>query len=60
MYLINDKVYFGEMTFTNGSGTEVITPQEWDKKLGELWKLDITMRDKVYGKDKIRLKDYQV
>jgi len=60
LYLINDKVYFGEMTFTNGSGTEVITPQEWDKKLGELWKLDITMRDKVYGKDKIRLKDYQV
>lgn len=41
LYNCNGKVYFGEMTFTNGSGFEVITPSEWDKRLGDLWNLDI-------------------
>ena len=39
-YNINGILYFGEMTFTNASGLEKIYPDEWDKKLGELWKLD--------------------
>ena len=40
-YNINGDLYFGEMTFTNASGLEKIYPAEWDKKLGDLWKLDI-------------------
>lgn len=36
-YDINGRVYFGEMTFTNGSGYECIYPDEYDFKLGELW-----------------------
>jgi hypothetical protein len=40
-YNINGKLYFGEMTFTNASGLDKIYPDEWDKKLGDLWKLDI-------------------
>ena len=44
LYNCNGKIYFGEMTFTNGSGLEVITPPEWDKKLGDLWELDLRCR----------------
>lgn len=37
LYTINKKIYFGEMTFTNGNGFGIIHPEEWDYKLGELW-----------------------
>jgi hypothetical protein len=33
-------IYFGEMTFTNGSGFEIITPPESDLMLGDMWRLD--------------------
>ena len=36
-YTINGKVYFGEMTFTNGSGFEQIEPDEYDYILGSMW-----------------------
>ena len=38
-YEINGKLYFGELTFYPGSGWERFTPDEWDKRLGELIKL---------------------
>lgn len=41
LYNVKGKIYFGEMTFTNGSGFEEITPESADKMLGDLWKLDI-------------------
>lgn len=44
LYNVDGRVYFGEMTFTNGSGYEKISPAEWDYKLGELWKLDTGAR----------------
>ncbi len=34
-YEINNKVYFGEMTFFPGGGMEEFTPQKWDGILGE-------------------------
>ena len=40
LYNIEGKIYFGEMTFTNGSGFEKIYPREADLMLGELWGLD--------------------
>lgn len=39
LYNVDGKVYFGEMTFTNGGGYDRILPVEYDKKLGELWEL---------------------
>ena len=36
-YNIEGKIYFGEMTFTSGSGLEPIFPVEMDYKLGEMW-----------------------
>lgn len=38
MYTIDDKIYFGEMTFTNGNGMEPIHPPQYDDYLGKLWK----------------------
>lgn len=37
LYNNDGKIYFGEMTFTNGSGFEPIIPKEWDLKLGKKW-----------------------
>lgn len=34
-YEINEKPYFGEMTFYPGDGWEEFTPYEWDRILGE-------------------------
>ena len=38
-YAIEDKVYFGEMTFHHNSGFSRIVPFQWDEKLGDMVKL---------------------
>lgn len=38
-YVINGKIYFGEMTFTSSSGTEDIQPASFDRHLSGLLKL---------------------
>ena len=43
LYSINEKIYFGELTFYPGSGFEKFFPEEWDYKLGEM--IDISMVD---------------
>lgn len=40
LYSVNDKVYFGELTFTPGAGIELYEPQEINKFVGDL--IDIT------------------
>ena len=35
-YEVNDRVYLGEMTFTSGSGLDMVKPYEYDKVLGDL------------------------
>ena len=37
LYNVDGKIYFGEMTFTNGKGYETINPEKYDKQLGDLW-----------------------
>ena len=37
LYNCSGRSFFGEMTFTNGSGFEPILPGEWDEKLGRMW-----------------------
>ena len=39
LYLSNNKIYFGELTFFDGSGFDKIEPIEWDYKLGGWIKL---------------------
>lgn len=36
-YNVNGKIYFGEMTFTNGGGYDRIIPSEYDLMLGNMW-----------------------
>lgn len=40
------KIYFGEMTFTPGSGYMVFDPDDWDYRLGELWDIHSEQIDK--------------
>lgn len=39
-YEIDEKIYFGELTFFPGSGYTEINPEEWDYKLGDMINLD--------------------
>jgi hypothetical protein len=41
LYLLNEQIYFGEMTFYPGEGSERFTPSYWDRKMGELLKLPL-------------------
>ena len=41
LYDVEGKIYFGEMTFTNGSGLEPIEPSSYDELLGSLWGLKL-------------------
>lgn len=41
LYNVDGEIYFGEMTFTNGSGYELIHPDKFNTLLGELWDLNI-------------------
>ena len=44
-YEVNGHIYFGEMTFFDGSGFDKIEPIEWDYKIGSWVKLPIGMED---------------
>lgn len=46
LYDVDGKIYFGEMTFTNGSGFEPIIPEEYNRMLGDLWNLDMDPKGK--------------
>ncbi len=36
LYLVGGRIYFGELTFFDGSGFSPILPQTWDRRLGAL------------------------
>lgn len=40
LYEVNDKIYFGEMTFFHFSGLVPFNPEEWDYKFGEWLNLE--------------------
>ncbi|MFP4403771.1 MAG: ATP-grasp fold amidoligase family protein [Nanoarchaeota archaeon] len=39
LYLINDNIYFGELTSYQGSGVQMIKPRSYDFELGKYWKI---------------------
>lgn len=39
LYLIDGKIYFGELTFFHDQGTVALVPWEWEKKIGDMIKL---------------------
>lgn len=40
-YVINNKIYLGEITFTNGAGFDRISPHSFDEKMGSWIKLPV-------------------
>lgn len=38
-FIVNDQLYFGEITFTNGAGFDRIKPYSFDKQMGEWLKI---------------------
>lgn len=40
LYNENGRIYFGEMTFTNGGGYDRILPEKYDLELGRLWLIE--------------------
>lgn len=40
-YIVNDKIYFGELTFSHGAGYEEIFPKEFEIKLGNWIKVNL-------------------
>lgn len=44
LYVVDDKIFFGELTFHPASGNEGFYPKEWDKKFGEMLKLPLTKK----------------
>ena len=51
LYQVKGKIYTGELTFTHAGGTQHFLPDEWDFKMGALWKFDNTIRQKVREKN---------
>ena len=39
LYNVEGRIYFGEMTFTNGCGFDRIIPDKYDYTLGQLWNI---------------------
>lgn len=39
LYDVCGRIYFGELTFFDGSGTDKIEPEAWDYKLGQMLEL---------------------
>lgn len=37
LYEVDEDIYFGEMTFTTANGFAIISPEEYNNKLGNLW-----------------------
>ena len=40
LYNVDDRVYFGELTFYPASGFGHFSPDQWDKKIGKLFNVD--------------------
>lgn len=45
LYNVDGRVLFGEMTFTNGSGFEEISPISMDYELGDLWHISTPLME---------------
>ena len=45
-YEVDGKIYFGEMTFYDGGGTQPFEPAEWDRKFGDWLKLPDSKEEK--------------
>lgn len=45
LYLCDNKIYVGELTFFHWGGCGIFKPEEWNKKMGDMLKLDIQKKN---------------
>ena len=50
LYVVDEHIYNGEMTFTTAGGWGKFSPDEWDYKLGNLWPFDNSIRQQVLSR----------
>ncbi len=50
-YIVGKRIYFGELTFYHGSGTEEFFPSEYNSILGDKIDLTIANRDRIHEKN---------
>lgn len=50
LYDANERVYFGELTFTPTAGYTNLRPDSWDAWLGEKWDLSLEHQPPTAGK----------
>lgn len=48
LYTFNNRVYFGELTFSSASGYDFPNPFSFDMQMGELIKIDLKKRDENF------------
>ena len=48
MYSLNEKIFFGELTFTSAAGYDFPNPFEYDRILGDYIQIDKSKRDNDY------------
>lgn len=54
LYNVGGKIYFGEFTPFHQGGHGKVTPQEWDRKLGEMWHLRLPSYQPVTGSSRVK------
>lgn len=54
LYSVKGKIYFGELTFSSGSGFRCPDPKEEDIRLGTLIKIDQSKRDNCFRYRKVK------
>ncbi len=53
LYNVKGKIFFGEMTFTNGCGFDKIIPEKYDYELGKLWHVDTSNQTTILSASSI-------
>lgn len=46
LYMANDHIYFGELTFTDGAGSDPFTPRSFDLEMAKRIKLGRVLQEK--------------
>ena len=46
LYMANDNIYFGELTFTDGAGSDPFTPRSFDLEMAKRIKLGRVLQNK--------------
>jgi len=58
-FLVEERLYLGEMTFTTGNGLDPFSPVKWDEIFGSCWDLSRIAPHFIRKRPCLRLQDYR-